>query len=130
MTTASSTVASGLVEAIVARDFSRARGLLHPEIDFRAMTPSRIWEADGPAGVEEVLRTWLDDPDEEIERIDPVEVTAVEDTARAGWSVRGSDAEGTFVFQQLAYVRERDGQVAWLRVMCTGPRPPGPAALA
>jgi len=25
--------------------------------------------------------------------------------------------------EQQAYVREDDGQVVWLRVMCSGPRP-------
>lgn len=130
MTSPRPTAADGFVEAIVARDFARARGLLHDEIDFRAMTPNRVWEADCPAGVEEVLRTWLADPDEEIERIDAIDPTAVEDTARVGWSVIGRDDEGAFVFEQVAYVRERDGQVAWLRVMCSGPRTPGTASEA
>lgn len=125
MTTAPSSATGGLVDAIVARDFARARGLLHPEIDFRAMTPNRVWEADGPAGVENVLRAWLDDPDEDIECIDATDSAAVEDTVRVGWRVRGTDAEGAFVYEQQAYVRERDGQVAWLRVMCSGPRPTG-----
>lgn len=37
--------------------------------------------------------------------------------------VFGSNAEGRFVYEQQAYVREDDGQVVWLRVMCSGPRP-------
>ncbi len=123
MTTAPTTVAGAFADAIVARDFDRARGLLHPDIDFRAMTPSRIWEADGPAGVEEVLRTWLADPDEDIARIDATEPGAVEDTARVGWRVRGSGADGAFAFEQQAYVRDLDGQIGWLRVMCSGTRP-------
>ncbi len=130
MTTAPTTVAAELVDAIVARDFTRVRGLLHPDIDFRAMTPSRIWEADGPAGVEDVLRAWLADPDEDIDRIDPTEPNSVEDTARVGWRVHGSSADGTFAFEQQAYMRDRDGQIGWLRVMCSGTRPiqAGPGA--
>jgi hypothetical protein len=128
MTTLPTSVTTELVDAILARDFPRARGLLHPDIDFRAMTPSRVWEADGPAGVEEVLRTWLDDPDEEIASVEPTGSTAVEDTVRVGWLVHGSDANGPFTFEQQAYVREHDGQVGWLRVMCSGARPPGAGA--
>ena len=29
------------------------RGLLHPEVEFRGMTPSRYWEADDPDTVEQ-----------------------------------------------------------------------------
>ncbi len=127
MSTTSSTVTAAFVDAIVARDFAAARGLLHPEIDFRAMTPRRIWEADGPADVEEVLRTWLADPDEDIAAVEPVAGATVEDTERAGWRVRGSGPDGAFVFEQQAFMRERDGQVGWLRIMCSGSRPVGAA---
>ncbi len=114
---------SEFVDAIVTRDFARARGLLHPEIDFRAMTPKRMWEADGPADVEDALRTWFEHPDRTVTAIDATEPVTVADTLRVGWRVRGADADGAFSFEQQAYVRERDGQVAWLRVMCSGPRP-------
>jgi hypothetical protein len=42
MATVESGIASAFVDAIVARDVSRAVALLHPEIDFRAMTPNRV----------------------------------------------------------------------------------------
>jgi len=128
MTIAPPSATGEFVDAILGRDFARARGLLHPEIDFRAMTPNRVWEADGPAGVEDVLRAWLDDPDEDITRIDATGTTAVEDTLRVGWRVHGSDADGAFVYEQQAYARERDGQIAWLRVMCSGARRPAVAS--
>ena len=95
----------------------------HPDIDFRAMTPRRIWEGDGPAEVEEVLRAWLADPDEEIDSVEATAPETVEDTRRVGWRVRGRGADGWFVFEQQAYVRESEGQITWLRVMCTGQRP-------
>ncbi|HEY5143736.1 MAG TPA: nuclear transport factor 2 family protein [Solirubrobacteraceae bacterium] len=127
MSTTSSTVTSAFVDAIVARDFAGARRLLHPEIDFRAMTPKRIWEADGPEEVEEVLRTWLADPDEDITGVEAVAGATVADTDRAGWRVRGTGPDGAFTFEQQAFLRERDGQVGWLRIMCSGTRPAGPA---
>jgi hypothetical protein len=122
MAVAPTNVIGRFVDAILARDFSRARSLLHPDIDFRAMTPNRVWEADGPASVEEVLRAWFEHPDRSVERVDPTEPAYVEDTLRVGWRVYGSNAEGPFIYEQQAYVREDDGQVVWLRLMCSGPR--------
>jgi hypothetical protein len=132
MTVTESRVAGAFVAAIVARDFARAVALLHPEIDFRAMTPNRVWEAEGPAGVEAVLRTWLDDPDEDVEGIEPTEPSSIEDTVRVGWLVRVSDVDGPHIFEQQAYVRERDAQIDWMRVMCSGwiPLPQGEPALS
>ena len=123
MSTTQQSVAGELVDAIVSRDLARARGLLDAGIDFRAMTPNRIWEAAGPAEVEEVLRCWLADPEEEIDRVEATAPLTVEDTQRVGWRVRGRGADGAFVFEQQAYVRETDGRIGWLRIMCTGARP-------
>lgn len=123
MATTRQSVAGELVDAIVSRDLVRARGLLAADIDFRAMTPRRIWEADGPADVEDVLRAWLADPDEEIDRVEATAPVTVEDTQRVGWRVRGRGADGPFVFEQQAYLRENEGRIAWLRIMCSGSRP-------
>ena len=125
MTAVPASITVEFVDAILAGDFSRARGFLHPAIDFRAMTPNRVWEADGPTGVEEVLRAWFEHPERDIERVDPTEHVSVEDTLRVGWRVHGSTADGPFTYEQQAYVREENGRVVWLRVMCSGPRPAG-----
>jgi hypothetical protein len=129
MTIAESGVASAFVDAILARDVTRAVALLRPEINFRAMTPNRIWEAEDPAGVEEVLRNWFEDPDEELHAVEATEPVSLENTVRVGWLVRISDADGPHIFEQQAYVRERDGQIEWMRVICSGwiPLPEAPA---
>jgi hypothetical protein len=113
-------VATAFVDAIFAGDVARAAALLHPEIDFRAMTPNRVWEAEDRSGVEAVLRTWLEDPDEEVHAIEATEPSAIVDRVRVGWLVRISDADGPHVFEQQAYVRERDAQIDWMRVICSG----------
>lgn len=117
-------------DAILARDLSRACSLLHPEIDFRAMTPSRVWEADTPAEVEEVLRAWFENPERDVEGVEGTEPATVEDTRRVGWRVHGRNAGGRFIYEQQAYLREEGGQIVWLRVMCSGPRPVGDPAPA
>jgi hypothetical protein len=116
-------VTGEFLEAILTRDFCRVHDLLHPAIDFRAMTPNRVWEADDPAGVEQVLRAWFEHPERDVERVEPTEPAPVEDTLRVGWRVHGNDAGGPFLYEQQAYVREDGGQVVWLRIMCSGPRP-------
>lgn len=104
-------------------EISRACGLLDADVDFRAMTPNRFWEANSPVDVEEVLRAWFEHPEREVERVEPIEPAFVEDTRRVGWRVYGRSADGSFAYEQQAYVREDDGRVVWLRVMCSGPRP-------
>lgn len=123
MTTTSAGVADEFVKAIAERDLDGAAALLHPEVSFRAMTPNRVWEGSTPAEVEAVLREWFADPDEEVERIDATEAVSIEDVTRVGWLVWISDAEGPAVFEQQAYSRERDGQIDWMRVICSGWRP-------
>ena len=123
MSTTEQSIAGELVDAIVGRDFERARGLLDADIDFRAMTPNRIWEAEGPAEVEDVLRAWLADPDEKIDSVEATAPMTVEDTQRVGWRVRGRGADGPFVFEQQVYLRETGGRIGWLRIMCSGTRP-------
>ena len=84
------------------------------------MTPNRVWEAGDPAGVEAILRQWFEDPDEDVQGIAATEPTPIENTIRVGWLVHISDADGPHVFEQQAYVRERDARIDWMRVMCSG----------
>jgi hypothetical protein len=120
MATVESGIATAFVDAIATRDVSGAVALLHPEIDFRAMTPNRIWEADGAPGVEAVLREWFEDPDEEVHGIEATEPMPLESTVRVGWLVHISDADGPHIFEQQAYIRERDARIEWMRVICSG----------
>ena len=120
MTTAEAGVAGALVDAIVARDLPRVVALLHPAIDFRAMTPNRIWEATDRDGVEAILRQWFEDPDEQVHGVEATEPVSIRDTMRVGWLVDISDTDGRYVFEQQAYVRERDGQITWMRAICSG----------
>jgi ketosteroid isomerase-like protein len=130
MTTVSASATDEFLDAILARDLPRACGHLAADIDFRAMTPNRFWEASDPAGVEDVLRAWFEHAEREVERVDPIEPTSIEDTRCVGWRVYGRRADGPFAYEQQAYVREGHGQVVWLRVICSGPRPAAPASAA
>jgi hypothetical protein len=96
---------------------------MHPEIDFRGMTPSRSWEATDPdAVISAVLRQWFEDSDE-IESLERLESDAFADCERVGYRFRVHNPEGRFLVEQQAYLSARDGQIAWMRVLCSGYRP-------
>jgi hypothetical protein len=122
-TTTESTLGSAFAEALARKDFDTVQSLLHPEIDFRGLTPRRHWEADTPDGViQGVLRTWFEDSDE-IEELVYLESDSFSDRQRVGYRFHGHNQDGRFVVEQQAYLTERDGQIGWMRVVCSGFRP-------
>ena len=100
------------------------RALLHPDLDFRAMTPSKIWEAENPEDVIQALSVWFDDSDI-IEGIDALDTDRFTDRERVGYRLRVRNPDGLHLVEQQAYLTERDGQIGWLRIMCAGYRPVG-----
>ena len=121
------TVAEAFARAVAAKDHDRVRSLLHPELDFRAMTPSRISEAADPEDVISALRVWFEEGDR-IDGLDMVETDAFADRERVGYRVRVHNGDGDHLVEQQAYYAERDGQIGWLRIMCAGYRPATPNA--
>jgi hypothetical protein len=120
---ASASLGSEFAAALALKDFDRIRDLLHPEIDFRGMTPRRSWEAeDAQAMVSGVLREWFEDSDEILELLH-VETGAVADRERVGYRFLVRNPEGLFEVEQQAYLSERDGRIGWMRALCSGFRP-------
>jgi ketosteroid isomerase-like protein len=110
-------------EALGRKDFDGVLALLAPRIDFAALTPRRSWEAsDAVSVVRDVLRHWFKDTDE-IDEIAAIEVDAFSDRSRVAYRFHGRNADGPFVLEQQAYYTERDGRIAWMRVLCSGYRP-------
>ena len=122
-TAPASTLGAQFAEAFAEKDFKRVRALLHPEIDFRGLTPRRFWEASDPdALITGVLQQWLEDSDE-VESLDKVETDMVADRERVGYRFTVNNPDGRFVVEQQAYIGERDGRIGWMRVVCSGFRP-------
>jgi hypothetical protein len=112
--------------ALAAKDFDRVRALLHPEVDFRGMTPSRFWEAaDRDAVIGDVLHQWFE-PSDEIQSLDAVETNAFSDRERVGYRFTVRNPDGLFTVEQQAYLAARDGSIGWMRVLCSGFRPAQP----
>ena len=117
------TLGTRFARALAAKDFVRIGDLIHPEIDFRGMTPKRSWEAsDGDAVIADVLRRWFADSDE-IEALERLEGDAFADRERVGYRFRVRKPDGRFIVEQQAFLSARDGQIGWMRVLCSGFRP-------
>lgn len=118
-----STLGNEFAEALARKDYERIGELLDPEVDFRALTPNRNWEAHGAAAViGEVLSQWFEESDR-LDELVEVESARVSDRERVAYLLRGVDDEGPFVVEQQAYYTERDGRIDWMRVLCSGFRP-------
>jgi hypothetical protein len=112
--------------SLAAKDRDGLLALIHPEVDFRAMTPRRTWEASEPNEVlSAVFENWFEDSDQ-IEEIERLDTDRFADRERVGYRFAVSNPEGRFQVEQQAYLSERDGQIGWMRVVCSGYRPSGP----
>jgi hypothetical protein len=112
------TLGRSLAAAIAAKDHEAERLLLHPEVDFRAMTPRKTWEGD----LVDALQVWFGDGDQ-VEGVDHVETDSFADRERVGYRLRVRNGDGLHLVDQQAYLSETDGRISWLRIMCAGYRP-------
>jgi hypothetical protein len=116
-------VGAQFARAFTAKDSARVADLLHPEVDFKGLTPSRAWEAQGKDDVVSlILGAWLEESDV-VESLDSVDTGQVADRQRVGYRFTVTNPDGRFVVEQQAYLTERDGKIDWMRVVCTGFRP-------
>ena len=73
------TLGADFARALAAKDSAAIRELIHPEIDFRGLTPNRTWEAkDRDELISILLGSWFED-DDEIEALESVESDTVAD---------------------------------------------------
>ncbi len=116
------TLGTEFARALAAKDSERLAELLHPEIDFRGLTPSRSWEAADATALTAILGQWFEDSDD-ILALERLEADAFADRARVGYRLRVRNPEGLFLVEQQAYLAARDDRIGWMRVVCSGFRP-------
>jgi hypothetical protein len=117
------TLGAEFAHALAAKDSARLLELMHPEIDFRGLTPNRSWEASGrDAVISVLLGHWFEESDE-IEALEELESDAFADRQRVGYRFSVSNPDGRFLVEQQAYLHARDGRIEWMRVLCSGYRP-------
>jgi hypothetical protein len=124
MTARAREVGEQFAVSLANKDRSALVGLLAEDIDFRAMTPGRVWDAASPAEIVDdvILGHWFD-PNDDIRSLDSVDTFDVADRTRVGYRLTVHNGDGTFLIEQQAYFSESDGRINWLRIMCSGYRP-------
>jgi hypothetical protein len=114
-------------EALAGKDTAALADLLTPQVDFKGLTPRRFWEASTP---DEVLGVLFDHWFEQQDHIDALlEVTdgePVGDVSRVGYRLQVTTPDGPHLVEQQVYYRA-DDRIHYLRVVCSGFRPVGPA---
>ncbi len=117
------TLGADFARAFAAKDSAAIRDLVHPEIDFRGLTPNRAWEASDREELISILfDSWLEDEDE-VESVELVESDSFADRERVGYRLAVRSPDGRHLVEQQAYIGERDGKIGWMRVVCSGFRP-------
>lgn len=117
------TLGTDFARALAVKDSARLLELMHPEIDFRGLTPNRNWEAnDRDAVLSILLGQWFEDTDD-IEALEELESDAFSDRQRVGYRFSVTNPDGRHLVEQQAYLAARDGQIEWMRVVCSGFRP-------
>ena len=107
--------------AVAAKDADALRRVLRPDLDFRAMTPSRFWEASDAATVIDdiVFGKWFE-PSDEIRELISVETSEVGSRNRVGYRFRVENPDGVHLVEQQAFYETDGAQISWLRIMCAG----------
>jgi len=123
--TVETTLGADFAHAIAAKDADRLGALLHPDVDFRGLTPKRTWEANSPAEVLDVVFGHWFEPEDDIEALEHVETGTLADRERVGYRMRIMTPEGPHVVEQQAYLSSEEGRITWARIVCSGFRPAG-----
>ncbi len=107
--------------AVAKKDGPALLDLLDPDVDFRALTPGRFWEASSArALVEEVIFGAWFEADDHIDALEDVQIGAVADRDRVGYRLRITNADGVFLVEQQAYFDVENDRISWLRILCSG----------
>lgn len=93
--------------------------MLAPDVRFRAVTPSRLWEADSAAATAEVvLGTWFT-PERRIS-VDRIDSDMIGACQRVGYRFRAVTREGPAIVEQQAYLDVEGDTITAVRIACTG----------
>jgi len=87
--------------AVAAKDAPALLGLLDSEVDFKAMTPRRFWEASSAREMVDdvILGHWFEAQDR-IEAVERIETDTVGDRHRVGYRFRVTNPTGEFMVEQ------------------------------
>jgi hypothetical protein len=114
-------VGERFARALADKDAAGLKALLRSDVDFRAMTPGKFWEASDVDVIvdETMLGTWFE-PERRITDVLAVQTDAVGSLDRVGYRFKVNRPDGDFIVEQQAYFKTDGEKISWLRIMCTG----------
>jgi hypothetical protein len=120
---ATETAGERFAAALAAQDSAGRRATLADEIDFQALTPGAHWQAAAGQEVADdiVLGRWFA-PDRRIRELCSVTTGHVADCEHVAYRLRVHMGGRDYLVEQQAYYRADNGQISWLRVLCSGYR--------
>ncbi|MEY2398305.1 MAG: hypothetical protein QOJ00_1479 [Actinomycetota bacterium] len=123
---ATAPIGERFARALAVKDRDTMHALLSPDVDFRALTPNRFWEANDAAEVVDgiLLGSWFG-PTDHIAEVLAVECSTVSHRERVAYRFHVTNADGDHVVEQQAYIEVTDGRISWMRVLCAGVLPLG-----
>jgi hypothetical protein len=126
--TGTASIGEAFARAVAAKDRDALVGLLAQDVDFKGLTPGRLWEAGDPAGVAAVFFDSWFEPSDTIEALAGVRTGEdVADTRHVSYRLDLVNESGLQVAEQQAYYRTTGDRISHLRVLCSGFRPRSPA---
>ena len=108
-----------LAHAIANGDADALTGLLHPDVDFRAVTPGRCWESHDARSVvgDIILGTWFSAP-RRITAVVDVQTNRIGPLDQVRYRFEATLPDGPHVVEQQAYLSADDGRIASLSITC------------
>jgi hypothetical protein len=114
------TPGEAFAKALAAKDAAAVRTLTNPDLDFRAMTPGRFWEAHGHDELLDVLfGKWLA-PSDKVVALLSTSVGEVSTRSHVSYRLHLRNADGDSLMEQQMYYDATDGRIDWARVLCSG----------
>jgi hypothetical protein len=105
--------------ALARRDFAQVAEVLCRDIEFRAVTPRRFWEAQTAEETLRILSAWFD-PTRVVEEVAALRSDVVSDRHSVTYRFAGEEPQGRFVIEQHAYYTAREDRIDWMRLVCSG----------
>jgi hypothetical protein len=107
--------------ALADKDSARLKALLRPDVDVRAMTPTRFWESNDVDVIvdETILGTWFAPP-RRISELVTVETGSIGSLERVAYRFMVDRPDGQFAIEQQAYYETDGATISWMRIMCSG----------
>lgn len=114
------TAGEAFAQALAAKSSAAIEAVMAPDVDFRAMTPGRFWEAHTHAELVEILfGSWLE-PSDEVVALVSTATGEVSTRHHVAYRLHLRNADGDSLMEQQMYYNVTDGRISWARVMCSG----------